>query len=336
MKTSRTYLYAVVITLSLAGCGQEPTPTGAEAIRAAIAADYPVVDGSTSAHPLQRFIACELLDVPCVWSAMTEENVQRTIIPDPEADIPEQAAQAILDITHNGTNGSYMNLIEGTADVILVAREPSADELQAAEANGVSLDVRAAALDAFVFLVNVENPVESLSVETIRDIYTGDITTWTELGILINPEGEGEELIHAYQRDRNSGSQELMEKLVMRGVPMIDAPDMITTSMVGPFNAIGGNPWTGDGDFLGLGYSVYYYANFMFPHEFVKLIAVDGVFPNSENIAARAYPFTTEVYVAVREGMPADSPAILFRDWLLTEDGQLVIGESGYVPLKGD
>ncbi len=324
----------LILILLFAACSPSSAPSDVESLRATIARNYPAVDGSTSAHPLQRTLACDLLDVPCVWSAMSSENVQRTIIPDPDRDIAEQSAQAILQITHNGTHGSYMNLIEGAADVILVARAPSEDELQAAVEMGVSLDVQVVALDAFVFLVNVENPVDDLARDTLQDIYAGNISSWMELDIVVVSDNADEELIHAYQRNRNSGSQELMEGLVMRGTRMVDAPELLTTSMLGPLNAIGGNPWSGGGDVLGVGYSVYYYANFMFPHQHVKLIAIDGVQPTAENIASRAYPLTTEVYVAVRDDMPQDSSAVIFRDWLLTGDGQAVIAESGYVPIQ--
>ncbi|MFC1974913.1 PstS family phosphate ABC transporter substrate-binding protein [Chloroflexota bacterium] len=332
-KNKLNFLYMVTLILLFSACGPFSTPSDAESLRAAIARNYPAVDGSTSTHPLQRTLACNLLDVPCAWSAMSSENVQRTIIPDPERDISKKSGQAILEIIHNGTHGSYMNLIEEAADVILVARAPSEDELQAAAEKGVSLEVKVVALDAFVFLVNVENPVDDLAQDTLRDIYSGNISSWTELGITIDSNSTAEEPINAYQRNRNSGSQELMEGLVMRGTRMTDAPELITTSMLGPLNAIGGNPWSGDGDALGIGYSVYYYANFMFPHQHVKLIGIDGVQPTAENIASRAYPLTTEVYVAVREDMPQDSSAVIFRDWLLTEDGQAVIEKSGYVPM---
>lgn len=337
------FVYAVTMMLFLAACSLANVPSEAEALtvpsdveslRATIAQNYPAVDGSTSAHPLQRVLACNLLEIPCIWSSSSEAYVQRTIMPDVSQDITEQSKQAIMAIVHNGTHGSYMNLIEETADVILVARAPSEDELQAAVEQGVSLDVQVVALDAFVFLVNVENPVDDLTQDTLRDIYAGNISSWAELGIDIISDSAAEEPIHAYQRNKNSGSQELMDDLVMRGTPMIDAPELLRTSMLGPLNAIGGNPWVIDGDVLGIGYSVYYYASFMFPHRHTKLIGIDGIQPTPENIASRTYPLTTEVYVVVREGMPQDSSAVIFRDWLLTEDGQAVIEESGYIPLR--
>jgi phosphate transport system substrate-binding protein len=57
--------------------------------------------------------------------------------------------------------------------------------------------------------------------------------------------------------------------------------------------------------------------------------------PSPETIQGRQYPFVTEVYAVVRRGLPATSPAVRLRDWLLTPEGQQVVAESGYVPLGG-
>jgi phosphate transport system substrate-binding protein len=200
-----------------------------------------------------------------------------------------------------------------------VARPPSQDELLAAQLRGVDLEVTPVALDAFVFLVNNENPVEDLTLESVRGIYTGEITQWSEL---IRTVGE----IHTYQRNRNSGSQELMEKLVMHGASMVESPDMILESMMGPINAISEDP-------LGIGYSVYFYAAFMYPHEMIKMIAIDGVLPTSTNIAARSYPLTTEVYAVIRSDTPQQSMSRLLLGWLLTDEGKEAIAASGYVPI---
>jgi phosphate transport system substrate-binding protein len=331
MTGHRTWPLVAALAVVAAGCSStafSPTPD-VEALRAAIAADFPAVDGSTSAHPLARMLACDLLGAECEWSAPASANVERTYVP--TAGVPEQTAQQILGMKHSGTHGAYVNLIDGKADVILVARAPSSDELTEAESKGVVLDVRPAALDAFVFLVNAENSVESMDLATLRDIYAGKITTWRGAGVEM---ADSSALIHAYQRERNSGSQELMMSLVMKETEVIDAPDMIVKTMLGPFNAIGGNEATGQpGDELGLGYSVYFYAAVMFDQPQVKRIAVDGVKPDSQTITSRTYPLVAEVYVVTRQGTPAESTAIKYRDWLLTPDGQRAVKLSGYVEL---
>ena len=281
--------------------------------------NYPRVDGSTSAYPLQIMLACRILRVPCVWYEGDMFSPIRRMIPDPEFVGAAELVEKIFGLQHHGTHDAYVNLIHGDADIILVARPPSQDELHAAQLRGVDLEVTPIALDAFVFLVNNENPVEELTLESIRAIYTGEITQWSEL---IGTLGE----IHTYQRNRNSGSQELMEKLVMHGAPMVESPDMILESMMGPINAISEDP-------LGIGYSVYFYAAFMYPHEMIKMIAIDGVPPTSTNIADRSYPLTTEVYAVIRGDSSQQSMARLFLDWLLTDEGKEAIAESGYVPI---
>jgi phosphate transport system substrate-binding protein len=117
-----------------------------------------------------------------------------------------------------------------------------------------------------------------------------------------------------------------MEKLVMRGAPMVESPDMILLSMMGPINAISEDPF-------GIGYSVYFYAGFIYPHERIKMIAIDGVLPTSTNIADRSYPLTTEVYAVLRSDAPQGSMARLLLAWLLTEEGKDAIAASGYVPI---
>ena len=328
-----TLLVLAGLVLLLGACDPAtPTPTpivGVTEARARIAQFYPRVDGSTSAHPLQVWLACEILGVSCAWQQELPWEDTRRILPDPLVELDAEVAQTIYEVQHSGTHQAYVNLIEGEADFILVARAPSEDELQAARTRRVLLDLQPVALDAFVFLVNGGNPVDTLPLETIRDVYTGQITDWSDLEALTSPVGEADTTIRTYSRNPNSGSQELIEKLVMRGAEMVDSPDLMLMSMSGPIMAIGGDPY-------GIGYSVYFYAAFMQPHEQVKLLGVDGVLPTSANIADRSYPLVTEVFAVVRSGMPRGHPAMLLRDWLLTPDGQATLAESGYVPIGNE
>jgi phosphate transport system substrate-binding protein len=327
-----TLLGLALAAITVAGCSAfaSATPSlGAQ--RAAIIAHFPTTDGSTTTAPLTRLLACDLYGVSCVWSAPASANIERTYIPDPAANIPDATKQAILNIKFNTTHQAYLNVIDGSKDVILEARVPSADELQSAKDKGVELDYKAFALDAFVFLVNANNPTNNMPLNTLRDIYAGKITTWQDAGIEMTQPAAP---IHAYQREANSGSQELLKSMVMNGQATIDAPDMIVQTMLGPFNALGGDPKTGiGGDPLGLCYSVYYYASTMFSNPQVKMISVDGVMPTSATIASRKYGLAAEVYVVTRKGAAADSPGVQFRDWLMSADGQRVVKESGYVPV---
>jgi phosphate transport system substrate-binding protein len=130
-----------------------------------------------------------------------------------------------------------------------------------ARQKGVEIKAVPIARDALVFIVNWKNPVAGLSIEQVRNVYTGKITNWADLG------GE-RETIKPYRRNRNSGSEEKMQKLVMKGLPMTSAPslsDVLVTSMFGPFNAL-------RVDRQGIGYTPYYYQTYMANTPQVKVV----------------------------------------------------------------
>jgi phosphate transport system substrate-binding protein len=319
-------LWPLAVAALIAGLGQarsaEQGENGGEALLTSMS--YPRVTGSTSTRPLGQLVAAralgleaELRRMPHVY--MGRENIMLTFPLATRADRIRAYQTVASRIGHVGTHGSYVRLIEGGADLILVAREPSEDELKLARQKRVELDARPVALDAFVFLVNAANPVKSLTLDQLRDIYTGKVTRWDDVG------GK-RDTIRAFTRNRNSGSQELMEKLVMKGRKMIDAPDMMLDSMMGPIERVSQTP-------NGIGYSVYYYEHVMSPSPRNRLLAVGGVVPTSASIRARRYPLATEVFVATRRDAAPGSAPVRLRDWLLSPAGQQVVADSGYVPL---
>jgi phosphate transport system substrate-binding protein len=310
-------LTCAILLLIHYGCENEPSK-GPDRINldTITIENYPSVDGSTSAHPLQTLIACKILDVEYSWMEWWFDETYRIW---PANDKNPECAQYIIDeIVHNGTHGAYVNLITGKADMVLVARKASGDEIELADSAGVDLVTTPVALDAFVFIVNKNNPVNSLTVNEIQDVYTGSIIQWDELG---GREAE----IHPYQRNENSGSQELMLSLVMKDLEMMDWPEMILFGMMGPINQI-------SHDWDGLGYTVYFFENFMAPNDNLKLLAVNGTEPGYQTLRSKEYIYTTEVYAVIRGDLDASSPAYLLYRWLQTDEGQDVVEESGYIP----
>lgn len=313
----RMFALAICLpVLFLAGCQSNPDyPPAPETIPfPSISSDnYPHIDGSTSTAPLGATIACKVLQVPCLW--FEDISGERHLFPDLsdfQGEFPP--------LGHHGTHSAYVNLIDRQADLILVARPPSKDELELAKAAQVTLLPRPIALDAFVFIVNESNPVVDLSLQELRGIYTGQLTNWQQVG------GEVSK-IHPYQRNENSGSQELMRSLVMADLQMVDAPEMVLPKMFAPFYAVSDDP-------LGIGYSVFYYEENMAPRERVKLCAVEGVMPDKRSIQSLDYPFVTEVYAVVRGDLSTNNLAYQLWQWLQTSTGQELIVESGYVPLN--
>ncbi|MBN2610676.1 MAG: substrate-binding domain-containing protein [Bacteroidales bacterium] len=305
--------YIFIIILS-AGCEDNSEHTVITFDNLTIA-DYPKVDGSTSAHPLQIVVACKLLDVGYRWTPWFDETFRIW----PEFEEKPEIAQFILDsIRHSGTHTAFVNLINKKADIILVARSASDDEIELADQQGVELVTKPVALDAFVFIVNIRNPVNSITTSQIQNIYTGNITYWSEVG------GTNDK-INPYTREPNSGSQELMLDLVMKDLPMLNFPEMMLFGMMGPINRI-------STDKQGLGYTVYFYEQFMAPNDSLKLLAINGVYPDYESLKRKQYKYTTDVFVVIRKDLEPISNAYKLYQWLLTYEGQRAIEESGYIP----
>jgi phosphate transport system substrate-binding protein len=315
----RRLTLSLFLMVLLAACRANEPPPAPAALPEVSAESYLRVDGSTSTLPLQVAIACQLLEVKCTWQEGDLFTTTWHIAPELRSGVPQAAVETIYQLRHSGTHSAYVNLIHGEADVILVARQPSSDELDEARRNEVQLEAVPVARDAFVFIVHQDNPVRSLTLDQVRSVYSGALNDWSQVG---GPEGP----ISPYQRNRNSGSQELMEQLLMRGAAMIDAPDMILEGMMGPIHAILSDP-------AGIGYSVYYYATCIFPQPDLRLLAIDGQEPAFDSLADGSYPLTTEVYAVVRRSLPSDDPARQLAAWLVTPDGQAAVLESGYVPL---
>jgi phosphate transport system substrate-binding protein len=304
--------------LSFTGCNDSSDENNLFHIDNLTTNNYPRVDGSTSAEPLQVLIACKLFDIGYSWVYLSFWfDYPYHLMP--ACDLQPDVGRFITEnIHHSGTHTSFVNLIEGYADFIITARTASADELHLADSLNVGLIETPIALDAFIFLININNPVNALTTKQIQDIYTGKITQWNEVGGPNN-------IISPYQRERNSGSQELMESLVMKDLIMLNLPDMIAYGMIGLVNQI-------EYDRQGLGYSVNYYTEYMIRSDSVKLIAVDGVYPDRNTLKNKEYRYTTNVYAVVREDLEKTTIAYQLFELLSTAAGQHVINESGYIP----
>lgn len=256
--------------------------------------DYPVVDGSTATIPLAEAF---------------ESNFKGK-------DVSE------VEVSHSKTHNAYVKLINDEVDLILVT-EPSEDELELARQNGVELVVQKVVKEGFVFFINGKNPVESLSIEQIQKIYTGEITNWKEVG------GKDEKIL-AYQRPVNSGSQTGMLSLVMNGLPLAKAPtEMIAAGMADIIDVVSDY----ENSYGAIGYSYYYYANTMYLSDDIKLVGVNGVKPTTESIMNDKYPIQTAYYIVYRKDEPEGSKTLELVDAMLSKRGQAVARNAGYVPL---
>lgn len=281
--------------------------------------EFPAMDGSTSTIPLTVVVGCKIMGL----GYRSSLGGQRIFFANSTVESALEHSKASSRLAHHGTHEAYVNLIDGKADLILVARLPSEDERDLPQQRLVAFDARPIALDAFVFLVNPQNPVTTLTLDQIRGIYSGQITHWKQVGGADVP-------IQAYQRDRNSGSQEIMKKLVMKDVAMARAlPRMILGTMGGPIEQT-------TQDAAAISYSLLFYVSVMtgaYGSGGYRLLAIDGVEPSDRTIRDGTYPLASQVFAVVRQDTDPASNTIRVRDWLLSEDGTQAVAHSGYVPL---
>ncbi len=308
-----------------------PTEAATAATPPAIAGlradNYPRVNGSSSTAPLGQLVLARALGL----AAEVRRSAPSRYSPEQGSwqlsfprDTPPQSLETYADLQraneHRGTHESYEALINGRADLILVARAPSPDELQLAAKSKVALQTQPVARDALVFVVNGANPVKSLTSAQLRAIFAGQTTRW-------NAVGGANEPIRAYTRNSNSGSEELMRALLMNDAPLLDGGESQISSMAGLLDAIARNP-------RALGYSLFYYETTMNPRAQNKTLAVDGIAPSRATIAQESYPLISPVYIVTRGDLKPDAPAAILRAWLLSAAGQELVEQSGYVPLQ--
>ncbi len=220
-------------------------------------------------------------------------------------------------------NGRYMTDYKRDSVDLVIATHPSDEELKMAEAAGIDLLMKPICYDAFVFITHKDNPVESLTVQQVKDIYSGKIKNWKDVG------GKDEK-IRAFQREKNSGSQTAMERLIMGGTDMINPIEVKIIEGMGELvDAVAEY----ENNTASLGYTYRYYIDNLYKNDEIKTIAIDGIYPTDENIRTEAYPYTTNYYGVIRKE-DEEGRGGKFLEWILSEEGQKCVGQAGYITMK--
>ncbi|MDR1735921.1 MAG: substrate-binding domain-containing protein [Oscillospiraceae bacterium] len=259
--------------------------------------NFPRIDGSTATIPLAQTVYSSFLGK--TW---------------------EQAGEMV---DFNGTSQAWSWLYNKHTDLIL-AYEPPEQAFKNYTSGEGALEYAPIGRDALVFLVNAQNRADNLTAGQIRDIYTDKTTNWGDVG------GDNADIV-AYQRNESSGSQALMEKVVMGSVELADAPQALYIEQMGDLvDAVASYQNTQSA----IGYNVYYYVSQMDVNANIKLLSVDGVKPTNESIQSGEYPFVNDFYAAIHSSEPENSPARMLYNWLQGAEGQRLVESAGYVPVS--
>lgn len=253
--------------------------------------ELPIVDGAAAVFP--------------VYSAFVNATYPDTV----------QLYDGVFE--YNNTSNGYYFLADKMTDIFFGAY-PSEHQIQVAEEMGTEFVYTPIGSEAFVFFVHKDNPVDSLTTEQVKMIYSGQIRNWKEVGGKDEP-------IAAYQRNEGSGSQSMLARF-MGDTPIMEAPtEMVNDFMSGIIERVADyRSKTGS-----IGFSFRYYVEGIIQNPDIKVLRIDGVAPTVENIQNGTYPIVTPLYAVTWEGNDNENVEKLIQ-WVLSEEGQQIIEKTGY------
>lgn len=256
--------------------------------------DLPIVDGAAAVFPL--------------YSAFVN------------ATYPETTQLADEHFQYTNTTSGYERLAR-RANHIFFGAYPSEKQIEYARNKGTFYEYTPIGREAFVFFVHINNPVDNLTSEQIRGIYSGKITNWSQVGGWDEP-------ITAYQRNEGSGSQSMLVRFMGDTPLMKPETETVETFMSGIIERVAdyhNKPGS-------IGFSYRYYLESIIKNPDIKLLRVDGIAPTAENIRSGAYPITTFLYAVTYAGNDNDNVAQLL-EWILSPEGQELVEKTGYIPI---
>jgi ABC-type phosphate transport system substrate-binding protein len=289
--------------------------------------DLQRVDTSVATAPLVRLLAMKLNNIPYTqWAGYGALDFVPAL---PEGSQPDKMTTDMLGSTPSGSTKAIARVVAGEIDMAFVSRQPTEQELAAADKKGVKLRNDKLATEALVFMVNRDNPVSSLTREKLEQIFTGKVKTWADLKLPnfpLNHPVAGQPITVAY-RTHGLGTEELMSQMILKGQPMPEMPvSKALSSAKLVLDATKEDPET-------IGFSVFVYANNMQRDTQIKILSIDGVSPEPGRVASGEYPLTTPIYLVSRSNLQPSSNLGGLRRWLLEMPGQQVLAEAGYMPI---
>jgi len=221
-------------------------------------------------------------------------------------------------VTGGGSGTGISALINGTTDICSSSRPMKPSEVKQIREkykyNGLEVRV---ARDGIAVYLNVNNPVQNLTIGQVKRVYTGEIVNWKELG------GNDAKIV-LYSRENNSGTYEFFKEHVLQKQDFASQ----TQHMVGTgalVNAVAKDP-------NAIGFGGIAYASGVKPAALAFNESSRYVLPKEEEILSGNYPVSRLLYFYLKErpsGLTKE-----FIDWVISKSGQDVVNEVGYLPTK--
>jgi phosphate transport system substrate-binding protein len=224
-----------------------------------------------------------------------------------------QHSEVSITVSESGSGNGAKSMVNGTCQIANMSRFMKPEEFKAAADKGLMPTAHVIAVDGIVLIVHSANPVKEFSKSQIKDIYTGKVTNWNQVG---GPDAK----IVKISRDTNSGTYETFESLVMKGEKMVG-----DVEYVGSNGAIRQRVQSTP---AAIGY-----VGLAFADRTVKAVPVDGVRADQATIASGRYPIARPLYMFTN-GYPAlGTPLHALVTLHLSKKGQSLVEAVGFVPV---
>ncbi len=218
-----------------------------------------------------------------------------------------------FEIAAEGSTTGIAAIIDGTADIGMSSRKTRPTEDSAGKAKGVSLNAIVVAHDGMAVIVNAKSPITKLSKRQVEQIFTGDVADWSAVG---GKPGR----ISVYTRNTSSGTYQDWKDLAMKkrdyakSSQKMAGNEQIASEVAKNPNGIG---------YVGLAYV---------HADGVKVIPIDGVLPSKENVKTEKYAYARPTFYYTNATPKGE--AVKFIDFTLSEVGQKIVEQIGFVPVR--
>jgi len=230
----------------------------------------------------------------------------------------EKAAEYI---ENKEINEAYLELLNNSESVIL-ASDIDNDTIEWLELNGVEIETTTIARDGLVFINNINNPIENLTVAQLKGAYSGKNKNWTEFS------GLSEEII-AYSPRAGSEEEYMMKKFMGNKAiaqPRYRLEDATLESLVKAATK-----------YLDTRTKAMFYTTFHnikgLNNDELRTLKIDDIEASDESIKNVYYPATMNIYAIIRSDTPEDSQTRKFVEYIISKNGQAIIEQCGYVNL---
>ena len=307
--------------------------TGSSKIEGLTGWNFPAVESEQWFYDVFEVMTCHLFNLQYSWYTPQEWRFTgerfRVIDFSPYSTEESKSLKANLYFQTDFYGEEYVrkDLMKGNIPLALLATPLSEEEMKAANDSGISVACKPIGLDATIFLNHQKNPVDDLTRLQIQKIFTGEYTQWSCVNgsdTFISSSVDGDKDNTAYFKQQFLDGKELKNKYIWW---YEDDPDRETKRIL--FRRLY------EKNDKGYVYCArYLFRALHFDNEWARIMKVDGVLPTQESILDGSYPYSMNIYVAVNTDTVAHPMANKIYDYLTTAEGQQMLYDYGYIPLK--